>query len=110
MSNDFTVQSVTAVRAPSESTHEPGAASVPVPRQPVLGRTPAPLTNPTLRLDPALGLVVIEFHNDTTGSVTASIPSQRQLEAYQRWDATHFGPTPSGQPGASPDTKNDSGE
>jgi len=34
------------------------------------------LPNPTLRLDPALGLVVIEFLSKS-GSVTSSIPSQR---------------------------------
>ena len=38
--------------------------------------------NPTLRLDPALGLVVIEFLSKS-GAVTSSIPSQRQLTAYQ---------------------------
>lgn len=38
--------------------------------------------NPTLRLDPALGLVVIEFVSKS-GAVTSSIPSQRQLAAYQ---------------------------
>jgi hypothetical protein len=57
---------------------------------------PSPIINPTLRLEPGLGLVVIEFRNDT-GAVTTSIPSQRQLQAYQRWDVTHFGPTPLGR-------------
>jgi hypothetical protein len=46
-------------------------------------------------LDPALGLVVIEFRNDA-GAVTDSIPSERQLEAYQRWQTTQFGPVPHG--------------
>jgi hypothetical protein len=49
-----------------------------------------------LRLDAALGLVVIEFRNDS-GAVTTSIPSERQIAAYQRWDVTHFGPTPMGR-------------
>lgn len=53
--------------------------------------------NPSLQLDPALGLVVIEFRNDS-GAVTESIPSERQLEAYQRWATTHFGPVPNGMP------------
>lgn len=59
--------------------------------------------NPSLQLDPALGLVVIEFLNDS-GAVTDSIPSERQLEAYQRWATTHFGPVPNGMPtmGATP--------
>ncbi len=46
--------------------------------------TPAPgHPNPSLRLDPALGLVVIEFR-DESGDVSRSIPSVRQLEAYRR--------------------------
>jgi hypothetical protein len=45
-------------------------------------------------LDPALGLVVIQFRNDA-GAVT-SIPSERQIEAYQRWQTTQFGPAPNG--------------
>jgi hypothetical protein len=48
--------------------------------------TVAPITpgvpNPTLRLDPALGLVVIEFLGKG-GAVTTSIPTQRELAAYQ---------------------------
>ena len=39
---------------------------------------PSPITNPSLRLDPALGLVVIQFRNDV-GTVTTSIPSEHQL-------------------------------
>ena len=41
-----------------------------------------PFINPDLRLDPALGLVVIEFH-DQAGKLTSSIPSQRQMDAYR---------------------------
>jgi hypothetical protein len=53
--------------------------------------------NPSLQLDPALGLVVIQFRNDA-GDVTASIPSERQLQAYQRWATTQFGPAPDNMP------------
>jgi hypothetical protein len=67
--------------------------------QPDHATSSSPIPNPSLRLDPALGLVVLEFRSDT-GAVTKSIPSQRQLQAYQKWDATHFGPTPAGAPGA----------
>ena len=56
---------------------------------------PSPITNPSLRLDPALGLVVIQFRNDV-GTVTTSIPSEHQLQAYQRWQTTQFGPAPHG--------------
>ena len=54
-----------------------------------------PVINPTLRLDAALGLVVIEFRNDS-GAITTSIPSQRQLQEYQRWQTTRVGPTQAG--------------
>jgi hypothetical protein len=40
-------------------------------------------------------MVVIEFHN-TSGALTTSIPSQRQLAAYQKWSVTQVGPRPSG--------------
>ena len=44
---------------------------------------PVPLfVNPSFQFDPTVGIVVIDFHNDT-GAVTNSIPSQRQLEAYR---------------------------
>jgi hypothetical protein len=69
-----------------------------------------PILNPTLRLDAVLGLVVIEFRNQS-GAVTTSIPSQRQLQAYQRWEATRFGPAPYGQANAraTTDVLNDQG-
>lgn len=94
MSNEFTVQAVSAARANSDAAGEP--KQVVAERLPVSPAVPTPIPNPNLRLDPALGLVVIEFRNDTSDAVTTSIPSQRQLQAYQRWDVTHFGPTPSG--------------
>lgn len=40
------------------------------------------LPNPSMRLDPALGLVVIEFH-DEAGGVVRTIPDPRQLDAYR---------------------------
>ncbi|WP_270936526.1 hypothetical protein [Falsiroseomonas oryzae] len=46
------------------------------------------VTNPSLRLDAALNLVVIEFR-DSAGEVMASIPSPRELSAYRV-----SGPTP----------------
>ncbi|MEJ0016058.1 MAG: hypothetical protein WDN25_05735 [Acetobacteraceae bacterium] len=97
MSNEITVQSVAGVRANGDSAVEvkpvPGAAA-PLPISPAV---PTPIPNPSLRLDPALGLVVIEFRNESSDSITTSIPSRRQLEAYQRWDMTHFGPSPAGR-------------
>jgi hypothetical protein len=95
MPNDITVQPVAAVRSAGDASDEmkisPTARAPP--SQPVV--TPPPTPNPTMRLDPALGMVVIEFHN-TSGALTTSIPSQRQLAAYQKWSVTHVGPKPSG--------------
>jgi hypothetical protein len=98
MPNDMTVQPAAKVRPAGDSSGEmkisPAARAPP---QPAVTSSPTP--NPILRLDPALGMVVIEFHN-TSGALTTSIPSQRQLAAYQKWSVTHVGPTPSGLRGA----------
>lgn len=51
--------------------------------------------NPTVRLDPALGMVVVAFHNEH-GAVTTSMPTQQQLEAYRTWERTRNGPPPNG--------------
>jgi hypothetical protein len=95
MPNDLALQPLTAVRTNSEIGGEAKAATNPPPFQPEPPANPSPITNPSQRLDRALGIVVLEFRNDA-GAVTTSIPSQRQLQAYQKWDVTHFGPTPSG--------------
>jgi hypothetical protein len=39
--------------------------------------------NPALRMDPELGLVVLEFR-DSRGEVAESVPTSRELEAYRR--------------------------
>jgi hypothetical protein len=94
MPNDITVQPAATVRPTGDSLGEmKSSPTARAPPQPMAAPLPTP--NPTLRLDPALGMVVIEFH-DTTGALTTSIPSQRQLAAYQKWSVTHVGPTPSG--------------
>jgi hypothetical protein len=89
MPNDIGVQSVQPVsigRAGAETRAAP-YFQPPVAKQPV--SAPA-IANPSLRLDPALGLVILQFHSDT-GAPTTSIPSERQLEAYQRWTQTGIG-------------------
>jgi hypothetical protein len=57
------------------------------------------LPNPSLRLDPALGLVVLEFR-DQAGR-TATLPTERELAAYRtargRPDPTPL-PTQAGTP------------
>jgi hypothetical protein len=66
-----------------------------------------PYVNPSLRLDPALGLVVIEFR-DEAGELTSTIPSQRQIEAYRVHARTPSAPAMAGiaasQAEASPTT------
>jgi hypothetical protein len=94
MSNDIAVQPVALVRAGGDTLDET-KVSPPARAPPQPAVAPLPTPNPDMRLDPALGMVVIEFR-DTDGALTSSIPSQRQIEAYQKWSMTHFGPTPSG--------------
>lgn len=57
--------------------------------QPTKIDEPQPFPNPSLRLDPGLGLVVLEFRNNR-GEISNSIPSQRVLDAYR----THNQPLP----------------
>jgi hypothetical protein len=96
MPNDISVQAVAVARTGSDgATDTKLAAASALPPQAEPSPPPSPVINPTLRLDAALGLVVIEIRNDA-GAVTTSIPSERQIAAYQRWDVTHFGPAPMG--------------
>jgi len=90
MLKDISLPAIAAVHADSVPP-----AGQKLPAAHVAQAVPAapPILNPTLRLDGALGLVVIEFRNDS-GAITTSMPSQRQLQAYQRWNATRVGPTP----------------
>jgi len=41
------------------------------------------IPNPSLHIDPGLGIVIIEFH-DTAGKVSSTIPTERLLDAYRR--------------------------
>ena len=97
MPSEISVQAVAVARSGSDGAIDPKVATASeLPAQAEPAPAPSPIINPTLRLDAALGLVVIEFRNDS-GAVTTSIPSERQIAAYQRWDVTHFGPTPMGR-------------
>lgn len=76
MSDDL---AITPVRA---TPPEPPAQRVAVPA----ATSPAPsaplLLNPVLHLEANLGVMVMEFR-DSGGSVTHTIPTQRQLDAYR---------------------------
>ncbi len=62
-------------QAPSQPpTSAPAAAA---PQLPPIG------PNPRLRLDPALGIVVMEFL-DSGGKLARSAPSEAQLQAYRQ--------------------------
>ena len=97
MSNGLTVPSVTMPIAVAESAAlAKGSTSVAV-ELPKAAALSLVEPNPSLQLEPALGLVIIQFRDDA-GAVTDSIPSERQLQAYQRWATTQFGPAPRGMP------------
>jgi hypothetical protein len=98
MSNDLNVPPVTTSAVAEAAGQAKGSASALTAEPKVVVTVPSLVQpNPSMQLDPALGLVVIEFRS-ASGAVTDSIPSERQLEAYQRWATTHFGPVPSGMP------------
>jgi hypothetical protein len=82
VSGNFAIAPVTSVQAaqPSRGVTVPApAASAPS----LTGASGPPPVNPGLHLDPALNIVVLQFY-DSKGDVTQSIPSQKQLQAYQQ--------------------------
>jgi hypothetical protein len=105
MLNDVSLPAISPMRASSAAgTEQRVPATNPAQAVPAA----PPIINPTLRLDAALGLVVIEFRNNS-GAITTSIPSQRQLQEYQRWEATRLGSAPdwTAEPDHSTDTSPD---
>ncbi len=56
----------------------------PAAEAPAAGPGPAPTArpNPSMRIDPSLGIVVMEFR-DRSGAVAATLPTQRELDAYR---------------------------
>lgn len=83
MSADLTIAPGGSVAVPPAAPAPPRlatAAALPLATQP---GTP----NPTLQLDPALGLVVLELHQHGD-STPQTIPSQQQLAAYRTGAAT----------------------
>jgi hypothetical protein len=79
MPNDLTISAVgTPIALPNRvHSYQPAPAAN---LEPKVAGPPAP--SPTLRYDAAVGILVIDFHNDA-GQVTNSIPTQRQLDAYR---------------------------
>ena len=56
----------------------------PAPGAPAAGPGPSPTArpNPSMQIDPSLGIVVMEFR-DRSGAVTSTLPTQRELDAYR---------------------------
>ena len=77
----------TNARAVTDSSVAAAAAD------PAVGHVPYP--NPSLHIDDALGLVVMEFYN-SNGALATSIPTSAQLEAYRRSGAEVTATTSSG--------------
>jgi hypothetical protein len=79
MSNQLSIQAALSIHSPGDDA-APSRRSAP---SAAPAAKPVPLfVNPSFEFDPTVGLVVIDFHNNS-GAVTDSIPSQRQLEAYR---------------------------
>jgi hypothetical protein len=92
MPNDLSVSAVTQVNLGNDAVvpSKPMPTAAPVEQA---APTPFPSLNPSLQLDSALGIVVLEFRN-SSGTITSSIPSQQQLAAYRQWQEVHVGPDP----------------
>lgn len=82
--------------AASRPPAEPMPAARP-PTPPTAAEGPSMVPNPTLRLDHALSVVVIEFR-DWAGQVSWTIPSERELAAYRAAAARAGDATPGGTP------------
>jgi hypothetical protein len=87
--SDFAVLPVSAaVTEPSTPAKAAPDAMVP-PAQPAIA-----FPNPELLLDVKAGIAVIQFRSED-GTVTLSIPSQKQLHAYESGTASSSGIPPS---------------
>jgi hypothetical protein len=89
MPNELTIP---PVRVSPTTTDSPKAATARPARVEPPAASVEPFLNPSLRLDAELGLVVIEFRDDS-GTLTTSIPSERQMQAYRSHQETPPGRT-----------------
>ena len=90
MSNQMLIQAGQAALGSGASSRS-GTSAQPSVAPAAPAAKPVPLfVNPSFEFDPTVGIVVIDFHNET-GAVTNSIPSQRQLEAYRNHQETPLG-------------------
>ena len=105
------IQGSPSVSAPTQAGRRRAAADTAAAPPPVaptgtapIGTAPTGITsgNPSERLDPGLGLIVLSLH-DAAGQVTDSIPTARQLQAYRAWQETRVGATQRPTPPVLPD-------
>jgi hypothetical protein len=82
MSNDLSIQAKLPILGSGDLAAPPrGNSAKPVATTPEA--KPVKLyVNPAMVFDPTVGMVVMEFHDDT-GALTNSVPTQRQLAAYR---------------------------
>ena len=101
MRNDMSIQGVSPVTStgdPAPALKEPAPAAASSPASAVAAPS---YVSPALRLEPELGLVVIEFRN-SAGTVTDSIPTARQLHEYKQHARIEIGSAQAGSGLASP--------
>jgi hypothetical protein len=92
MPNDLSIQALAQPNTRSDVAAPAKVAATAAPtEQSVPAAAAAP--NPTLKLNAALGLVVIEFRN-SAGAVVSSIPTSKQIQAYQQWQDSGIGRPP----------------
>ncbi len=95
MSGDVAISAFTP-RPAAQAPVPPANAAAAAPADPAAGAAVSkrPLVNPGLHLDVALNIAVLQFV-DSNGDVTETIPSQKQLKAYQDSHAATSGPAAS---------------
>ncbi len=82
------IRDADGIRAPATARPPPAgqagtAAPATAPGEPAAPAAPGvPLVNPRMRIEAALNLVVLEFR-DGDGTVSRSIPSAREIDAYR---------------------------
>jgi hypothetical protein len=97
MPNDLSIQAVAQPNTGNSGAAPVKPAAIAAPVEPTAPPATAPAAtaspNPTLALNAALGLVVIEFRN-SAGAVVSSIPTAQQIQAYQAWQDSGIGRPP----------------
>ncbi len=95
MSGDVAISAF--IPRPAAQAVLPAPGAIPPAADPVASVTGSkrPLINPGLHLDVALNIAVLQFV-DSNGDVTETIPSQKQLKAYQDSQGDGHGTAPSG--------------